>query len=148
MRVEEWASLGGAVGIVPALQWLWRRVARDPKVAAETRKIDVEARKLDVEADNLVITQLYAHIERLDREIGALRKQLSDERTACDRQIKDMEGQIRQLQQRQTSAGRMARNQAEGPLHTAFPVTLGPDQDDDLLGKLDGVPGTDGRSHR
>lgn len=110
--------------------FLWRRLRRD-------RKADAETRKLNVQADDMIVARLYAEIDRLDHDVSDLRKQLAEERRECDRRIAGMEGRIRQMQQRQTSAGRMTKNQVEGPLRAAFPVPSGPDPDSDLIGKLD-----------
>lgn len=137
MGSVEWGQLAGAALSGSALPWLAgfakRRLFKDPRTAAEARKINAEA-------DSLIITRLCAEIERLDRDVNELRRQLADERNECDRRIAQMEGRIRQLQQRQTSAGNMANNQVEGPLRTAFPVIDEPDKDDDLIAKLDRSP--------
>lgn len=138
MGVELGAQLGAAAlsgsALPYALGFLWRRLRKDPKAEAE-------ARKLNAEADGMIVTRLYAEIERLDRELADLRNQMDQERRDCAKQIANMEGHIRQLQQHQTSFGHISGNQAEGPLKTAFPP-IASDKDGDLIDKLNKMPGT------
>jgi hypothetical protein len=58
------------------LGFLWRRLKRD-------RKADAETRKLNVETDGLIVTRLYAEIERLDRDLGEIRNELVTVRNAA-----------------------------------------------------------------
>lgn len=86
---------------------------------------------------------LWKRVESLEAEIKAQRKEFDDkldrERKECERRIVDLEGTIRQLQQRQKSATRFADKPLCGSLDIAFP----PDAEEaekDLLRKLDRIP--------
>jgi regulator of replication initiation timing len=100
VSVDGWASLAGAVGFVPGLQWLWRRVARNPKQEAE-------ARKLNAEADDLLAVRLWAEIERLDRDLKEVRSELetvkaaaADEKTALETENKRLRLEVSFLRKR------------------------------------------------
>lgn len=71
MTIVDLAQIVGALGFIPGLLWIGRRLMRDPKGQAETRK-------LNIEADGMIVDRLYAEIERLDREMTELRGQFSE----------------------------------------------------------------------
>ena len=82
-----------ATGIVASLVTLLIARWQQPKVTAE-------ARKLNVESDAMIVTRLYAEIERLDGEVRALRKQFSDATHAAAKREAELErenGSLRSL---------------------------------------------------
>src|SRR5690242_13354388 len=97
MTVEQWASIGGALGVVPALQWLRRRLGKDLKA-------DAEAHKINVETGDLIVTRLWAEIERLDRDLAAVRAELAtvketaaDEKTTLEHENALLRGEVGRL---------------------------------------------------
>lgn len=104
MGVAEWTQLAGAALSGSALPWLAafvrRRLFTDPKAEAE-------ARKLNTEADGLIVTRLYAEIERLDRDLSDLRTELlmvkrsaEDEKTHLETENKRLRMEVSSLRTR------------------------------------------------
>lgn len=100
MGVEIWIAIlaalfggGGIVGLVGSLILL-------PKLKAE-------ARKLNTESDGMVVTRLYAEIDRLDRELGSVRTELAsvksasaERETELEKENKALRSKVARLEQR------------------------------------------------
>lgn len=104
MGLAEWAQLAGAALSGSSLPWLAgivrRRLLSDPKAQAE-------ARKLNTETDGMIVTRLYAEIERIDRELNAVRSELEtvkasahDEKTQLETENKRLRFEVSALRRR------------------------------------------------
>jgi predicted nucleic acid-binding Zn-ribbon protein len=97
MGVEEWVSLGGAIGIVPALQWAWRRVRRDPKTAAETRKLNADASRTEWQTLSDEIKRLDRDLAEVRTELAAVKETAADEKAALERENKALRTKVQRL---------------------------------------------------
>jgi hypothetical protein len=95
--------------------------------------------KLRVSGDPALWKRIEALEAKIDQQRKDFEKVMREEREDCARRLLEMEGRIRQLQQRQTSAGNVADKPLAGPLRQAFPP-IDSDQDADLMERLDRVP--------
>jgi hypothetical protein len=95
--------------------------------------------KLRVSGDPALWKRIEALEEKIEQQRKDFEKAMRDEREDCARRLLEMEGRIRQLQQRQTSSANVADKPLSGPLRTAFPP-VDSDQDADLMEQLDRVP--------
>lgn len=89
---------------------------------------------------------LWKRVEALEQKLEEQRRdfdaKMEAERMACAKHISDLEGQIRDLQQRQSSFGAMSNKPLCGALDVAYPAPAENGENDDLLAQLGNVEGT------